>query len=177
MKQISISAYCEKNEITESEVKEKIKNGDIEGGVKMGCWYVSVNNTDGIEEAEILKEANKINLRSHTPKELIKLSTLDYLAGKNISELRLISSSSVQSVNLLKSFGAEVRSHLIGGESKSMSDLMDKTREELLRELQSKAYEIKADAVIGVRFTTGEILQHGLELMVYGTAVKVTKTD
>ncbi|WP_218395580.1 YbjQ family protein [Alteromonas lipotrueae] len=174
MSQISISVYCEKHNITEDEVKAQIRNGELVGGPKMGVWYVDVDDIVGVDSSAILKEPQQQQLSSNsTPKQLIVLSSLDYISKKEILELGLVSASSVQSVNILKSVGAEIRSQTIGGKSETLSSLMDSAREHSLKKLQSEAYKLKADAIIGIRFSTSEVLQRGVEVMAYGTAVKV----
>jgi uncharacterized protein YbjQ (UPF0145 family) len=39
------------------------------------------------------------------------------------------------------------------------------------------AKSLKADAVIGFRFTTSMVSQAAVEIMAYGTAVKITAND
>ena len=112
-----------------------------------------------------------------TPARKIRLSTLENLSGQVITECGLISVSIVQSAGFFKSLGAEIRSQTIGGRSNSMSELMEHSRENLLKGLQDCAYKVGADAVIGIRFTSGEVLAHGFELMAYGTAVKITSVN
>lgn len=171
MSQISISAYCEKHNVTEDEVKAQIRNGDLVGGPKMGVWYV--DDIVGVDSSATLKEPQQQLSSNSTPKQLIILSTLDYISKKEILELGLVSASSVQSVNILKSVGAEIRSQTIGGKLETLSSLMDSVREDSLKKLQSEAYKLKADAIIGIRFSTSEVLQRGVEVMAYGTAVKI----
>jgi uncharacterized protein YbjQ (UPF0145 family) len=173
-----------------------IRQREIKGGAQMGVWFVALDeNRQFIKEEENTAQeqssplstrpsqsdvsaptASEIWKKKHyrTPKQKIALSTLEYVSGKQIEEIELIAVSSVQSVNFFKGFGAEVRSHTIGGKSNSMSELLENSRDELLKALQEKAHKLRADAVIGIRFSTGEVLQAGLELMAYGTAVKVS---
>lgn len=173
MSKISISAYCAKHNITEEEVKAQIREGKLTGGPKMGVWYVNVDDLDGVAPSSVLKEPAQNLSSSNTPKQLIKLSTLDYISKSDVLELGLVSASSVQSTNIFKSAGEEIRAQTIGGKSGPFSDLMDSARDDCLKKLQSEAHRLKADAIIGIRFTTSEILPRVVEIMAYGTAVKI----
>lgn len=188
MDYIKISAYCKTFDISEKEAIRRIRNGELKGKSSLGSWYVVVEDTSHFGDTDILKTSAKTELKTdpvkstlkpqrnfQTPKQKVKLSTLDYVSGKEIEELELITVSSVQSLNIFKQFGAEMRSQTVGGKSSSMSKLMQDMREDLLKELQDRAHRKRADAVIGIHFTSGEVLQNGLELMVYGTAVKIIR--
>ncbi len=177
MPQVSLSAYCEKNNITEDEVRAKIKNKELVGRPKMGIWYIDVDDATGIALSDIHKDPDATSRHNQTPKRLIKLSTLDYVSGAKIKEIDLVSASTVQSVNILKSMGSEMRTQTFGGKSNTLSNAMEDAREELLRDIQTKSYALKADAVIGIRFATSEVLERAIELMVYGTAVKIIEDD
>jgi uncharacterized protein YbjQ (UPF0145 family) len=46
-------------------------------------------------------------------------------------------------------------------------------RDEAYNRMVNEAIDLKADAIIGVRFTTSMIMQGASEMFAYGTAVKV----
>jgi uncharacterized protein YbjQ (UPF0145 family) len=50
---------------------------------------------------------------------------------------------------------------------------MAESREQSLDRMREAATRLGANAVIGVRFVTSEIMQNAAELLVYGTAVVV----
>ena len=56
--------------------------------------------------------------------------------------------------------------------------MLSESREQALQRMIDRANELEADAIVGVRFQTSMIMQTTAELLVYGTAVKISqKTD
>ena len=63
--------------------------------------------------------------------------------------------------------------NLVGGEIKSYTQMTTQAREEAFNRMINQAIEMKADAIIGVRFSTSMIMQGAAEMLAYGTAVKL----
>lgn len=58
------------------------------------------------------------------------------------------------------------------------TEILSESREQALQRMIDRANELEADAIVGVRFQTSMIMQTTAELLVYGTAVKISqKTD
>jgi uncharacterized protein YbjQ (UPF0145 family) len=56
--------------------------------------------------------------------------------------------------------------------------ILSESRAQALQRMIDRANELEADAIVGVRFQTSMIMQTTAELLVYGTAVKISqKTD
>jgi uncharacterized protein YbjQ (UPF0145 family) len=56
--------------------------------------------------------------------------------------------------------------------------MLSESRAQALQRMIDRANELEADAIVGVRFQTSMIMQTTAELLVYGTAVKISqKTD
>jgi len=51
--------------------------------------------------------------------------------------------------------------------------MIGQSREEAYNRMVNEAIELKADAVIGMRFMTSMIMQGASEMLAYGTAVKL----
>ena len=62
---------------------------------------------------------------------------------------------------------------LVGGEIKSYTQMTTQAREEAFNRMVNEAIEMKADAIIGIRFSTSMIMQGAAEMLAYGTAVKL----
>jgi uncharacterized protein YbjQ (UPF0145 family) len=62
---------------------------------------------------------------------------------------------------------------IIGGEIKEYSALVEDTRRHALDRLVSNARAMGADAVVMMRFDSGQIGQAMNEVVAYGTAVKI----
>lgn len=64
---------------------------------------------------------------------------------------------------------------IVGGEIKGYTKMITETREEALQRMIQEAEKLNADAVVNVRFATSEVMQGSAEILVYGTAVKLSK--
>jgi uncharacterized protein YbjQ (UPF0145 family) len=63
---------------------------------------------------------------------------------------------------------------LVGGNITIFTELCEKTREEAFEMMLTHAEEIGANAVIGIRYDTTELMGGVTEVLCYGTAVVVT---
>ncbi len=63
--------------------------------------------------------------------------------------------------------------NLVGGEIHDYVKLMAEAREQAIDRMVEEAESLGANAIVGVRFATTEIMSGAAELMVYGTAVVV----
>jgi len=103
------------------------------------------------------------------------VTTTDYIAGKKIAEtLGLVKGNIVKA----RWFGRDIMAgikNFIGGEIKSYSDLLTSSRDEAVERMKNEAKNLKADAVINVRFATSDVMQGSAEILAYGTAVKLKK--
>ena len=80
--------------------------------------------------------------------------------------------NTVRTRNLGVDIGAGFKT-LIGGEVKNYTDMMIQSRDEAFNRMVNNAVEMKADAIIGMRFMTSTIMQGSSEMLAYGTAVKL----
>ncbi len=63
--------------------------------------------------------------------------------------------------------------NLVGGEIKSYTDLISQARDEAFNRMVNEAIDLKADAIINVRFTSSTVMQGASEILAFGTAVKL----
>jgi uncharacterized protein YbjQ (UPF0145 family) len=63
--------------------------------------------------------------------------------------------------------------NLVGGEIEEYTKLMAESREQALDRMTAEAEQLKANAVVDVRFSTSEVMQAAAEMLVYGTAVVI----
>ncbi|MDE1915544.1 MAG: heavy metal-binding domain-containing protein [Sphingomonadales bacterium] len=80
----------------------------------------------------------------------------------------------VRSRGLAGNFVAALRT-IIGGEIKEYSALVEDTRRHALDRLVANARLMGADAVVMMRFDSGQIGQAMNEVVAYGTAVKIER--
>jgi len=85
------------------------------------------------------------------------LTTLNNISGRQIkTSLGLVRGNTIRAKNIGKDIIAAFR-NIVGGEIRMIKD----------------AEDLGADAIIGIRFTTSQIMSGAAELLVYGTAVKL----
>ena len=100
------------------------------------------------------------------------ITTGNDIPGKKITQvLGLVKGSTVRARNIGRDIGAGIKS-LIGGEVKTYTEMTMNARDEAYNRMVNDAINKKADAIIGVRFTTSMIMQGASEMLAYGTAVK-----
>lgn len=80
----------------------------------------------------------------------------------------------VRSRNIFSNIGASFRT-IFGGEVKGYTTLLSDSREHALARLRDAAAEKGANAILMMRFDSGDIGGVMNEVAAYGTAVKVTK--
>lgn len=67
---------------------------------------------------------------------------------------------------------------IAGHEITEYTGMLSESREQALQRMIDRGVELEADAIVGVRFQTSMIMQTTAELLVYGTAVKMSlKSD
>jgi uncharacterized protein YbjQ (UPF0145 family) len=62
-----------------------------------------------------------------------------------------------------------------GGEISALTELATQSRNEAMTRLEDHAIEMGADAVLGMMFDSGELMQNTNEIIAYGTAVKLRR--
>ncbi|MDJ0818046.1 MAG: YbjQ family protein [Desulfobacterales bacterium] len=87
--------------------------------------------------------------------------------------LGLVQGHTVFAIWLGKDLSALIRL-VVGGELTEYTDMMGRAREMATRRMMAKAAEIGADAVINTRYMTTSVVGSAAELLVYGTAVKLS---
>ena len=103
----------------------------------------------------------------------MKLYNIDYIPGKEITALGLVSGTTVQSVHLGMDFIAGLK-NLVGGEIADYTHMISDARRIALDRMIYEAETFGADAVVNVRFGTSSVMQSAAEVVAYGTAVKIT---
>ncbi|RLE57467.1 MAG: hypothetical protein DRJ40_03935 [Thermoprotei archaeon] len=106
--------------------------------------------------------------------EVIVTTTESIPGYRIVKVLGIVSGSVVRARNIGRDFVAALR-NIAGGEVVEYTELMAQAREEALRRMIEKAKALGANAVIGVRFTSTQVMSGAAEILVYGTAVVVEK--
>lgn len=103
----------------------------------------------------------------------IIVTTSNEIPDKKVAEiLGVVRGSTVRARNIGRDIGAGFK-NLIGGEIKTYTEMTANARDEAYNRMVNKAIELKADAVIGIRFMTTMVMAGASEMLAYGTAVKL----
>ncbi len=105
------------------------------------------------------------------------ITTLDEISGYKITKnLGLVRGSTVRARNAGADFLAGVKM-FIGGEIAGYTKLLADAREQAIQRMIDDAKSLGADAIVGVRFGTSQVMQGSAEILVYGTAVKLEEIN
>jgi len=99
-------------------------------------------------------------------------TTFDISGYTVIKNLGVVRGIIVRSRSIFGNIGAGFQT-IFGGNITILSDLCEKTREEAYHIMIKHAESLGANAVIGVRYESTEILSGVTEVLCYGTAVIV----
>lgn len=101
------------------------------------------------------------------------LTNTDYVPDKDIKKiLGIVKGSCVKARHIGKDIRAVGRT-IVGGEMKYYSEVLMEARETATERMIEEAKQLKADAVINIRYQTSMIMASASEVLAYGTAVKL----
>lgn len=99
--------------------------------------------------------------------------TTETIPGKRIvKSLGMVRGNTIRARHVGRDLTAALK-NIVGGEILEYTKLMAECREQCLDRMQEEAARLGANAVVGVRFMTSEIMPNAAELLAYGTAVIV----
>ena len=97
--------------------------------------------------------------------------SIESVPGKEIRAIGMVKGATVQTKHLGKDFLAGFK-NLVGGEIKSYTEMLNEARQIATDRMIREAEALGADAVVGVRYASSEVMQGAAEVFAYGTAVK-----
>ena len=103
------------------------------------------------------------------------LTTTPTIEGRTITEYRgIVFGEVISGVDFIKDFKASLRD-IFGGRSGSYEQELINSRNQALKEMEERARQLNADAVVGIDIDYEVLGQNGSMLMVSasGTAVKI----
>jgi len=108
------------------------------------------------------------------PDRTVLLLNSAALPGREITEiLGLVQGHTVYAIWLGKDLSAIIRL-ILGGELTEYTEMMGMARETAADRMIAQAAEMGADAIINIRYMTTSVVGSAAELLVYGTAVKLS---
>jgi len=101
------------------------------------------------------------------------MATTDTICGKTIvKHLGLVRGNTIRARHIGRDVMAKLK-NVVGGEISDYTKLMGESREQAIDRMVAEATELGANAILGVRFSTSEVMDSAAEILVYGTAVVV----
>ena len=103
------------------------------------------------------------------------LVTTETVSGYTVTEtLGAVIGNTIRARHIGKDIRVALRS-IVGGEIKEYTGMLSESREQSIQRMEERAKELGADGILGVRVQTSMIIQSTAELLVYGTALKLSK--
>ena len=101
----------------------------------------------------------------------MKLLSIEYIPGQEIEALGIVKGTVVQTKNVGHDFMAGMQT-LVGGEIVGYTQMLNEARQIAVKRMVDEAKEMGADAVIGVKYGSSQVMSGAAEVIAYGTAVK-----
>ena len=84
----------------------------------------------------------------------------------------MVKGTVVQSKSFGRDFMAGMK-NLVGGEIAGYTEMLNESRQIAVKRMVDEAEALGADAVIGIRYGSAEIMSGAAECIAYGTAVRI----
>ena len=102
------------------------------------------------------------------------ISTTETVPNKEIIEIiGIVKGNTVRAKHVGKDIFAGLKS-IVGGEIGAYTALLEEAREQAMGRMILVGQKVNADAIVNVRMTTSSVMQTSSEILVYGTAVKLS---
>ncbi len=99
------------------------------------------------------------------------LVSIDTIPGREFEVLGIVKGTIVQTKNFGKDFMAGMKT-LVGGDITGYTEMLTEARQIATKRMVDEAEAISADAIVGVRYCSSQIMQGAAEVIAYGTAVR-----
>lgn len=101
----------------------------------------------------------------------MKLLSIEYIPGQGIEALGMVKGTIVQTKNVGRDFMAGMKT-LVGGEIVGYTQMLNEARQIAIKRMVDEAKELGADAIVGIKYGSSQIMAGAAEVIAYGTAVK-----
>lgn len=86
----------------------------------------------------------------------------------------MVKGTIVQTKNIGRDFMAGMKT-IVGGEIAGYTEMLNEARQIAVKRMVDEAKAMGADAVIGVKYGSSQVMQGAAEIIAYGTAVKIVE--
>ncbi len=103
----------------------------------------------------------------------MEITTTETIPGKTtVQYLGLVRGNTIRARHLGRDVMAGLR-NIVGGEITDYTKMMGEAREQAIDRMIDEAEKLGANAIVGMKFSTTQIMSMAAEIMAYGTAVRV----
>ena len=102
----------------------------------------------------------------------MKRLSIEYIPGAEIEALGMVKGTIVQTKNVGKDFTAGMKT-LVGREIVGYTQMLEEARQIAVKRMVDEAKALGADAIIGVRYGSSQLMAGAAEVIAYGTAVRI----
>jgi len=103
---------------------------------------------------------------------MLVVTTHDIPGQRIVKVVGLVKGNTIRARHLGRDIIAGLK-NMVGGEISDYTKMIAECREEALDRMIAQAKANGANAVVGMRFATCEMMEHAAELLAYGTAVVI----
>lgn len=107
---------------------------------------------------------------------MIVVTTPDVPGMRVVQTLGLVRGNTIRTRHVGRDILAALR-NLAGGEVHEYTKMMAEAREQAIDRMVEEAETLGADAVVMVRFQTVEMMRGAAEMLCYGTAVRLERSE
>ncbi len=107
---------------------------------------------------------------------MIVVTTSDVTGSKISETVGMVRGSSIRTRHLGRDIMAVLR-NIAGGEIPEYTKMLAEAREQAIDRMVEEAQVLHADAIVTVRFQTSMVMSGAAEMLCYGTAVRLERTD
>jgi|TARA_B100001971_G_C18256340_1_gene582476 uncharacterized protein YbjQ (UPF0145 family) len=101
------------------------------------------------------------------------VTSTEAIPGRQVGQiLGVVKGNTVRAKHIGRDIMASFKT-IVGGEIKGYTDMLTQARTEAYNRMVNEATNLKADAILNVRYMTSAVMQNAAEILAYGTAVKV----
>lgn len=102
------------------------------------------------------------------------VTNIESIPGRTIEQhFGLVQGSTIRAKHIGKDFLAGFK-NIVGGELTAYTELLTESRAEATKRMMEQAHQLGANAIVNVRYSTSSVAAGAAEILVYGTAVKVS---
>ena len=101
----------------------------------------------------------------------MKLLSIEYIPGVDFEPIGIVKGTVVQTKNIGRDFMAGMKT-LVGGEIVAYTEMLNEARQIATKRMVDEAKKLDADAIIGVKYSSSQVMSGAAEIIAYGTAIK-----